>query len=295
MRNWVKALGAGLAMALLAGPAAAQEDEAQYEDQARAYLEAGMEAHTSAGYRAARNIPDFLKPLVLSTPYIWPVNLRAGENYRIYGACDDDCTDLDMEVYGRDGALVDRDIAVDDTPFVQITPERSGTHYVRLWVFTCAVEPCYAAARVVQGGTPIERQEVAPVLETTEVPGSGGYIEVVQGELGAAGEAHLAAGYSRLSDDVIVAIPLAGEGHRQAYSLAAGRSYLFQGACDQDCTDVDMEILDPSGAQVAVDIATDDRPVVAVTPAAAGDYTVRTWLATCTQEPCFVGVSAYVR
>jgi hypothetical protein len=251
-----------------------------------------MEAHAAHGYSAQRAIPDLVVPLNLNSAYLWAVNLRAGVNYRIYGACDDDCRDLDMEVYGNDGELADRDIAVDDVPYVQITPTRSGPHYVRLWVYACEAEPCYSAARVVSGGTPVERPDPQAIAQTDGLA-ENDYIGVVHAELEAAGAQHLAAGYTAMGEDVVLPIPLAGEGLRHPVQLEAGRAYLFQGACDQDCTDVDMEILDPAGAQVAEDIAPDDRPAVAVTPPEAGEYTVRIWLAQCSVEPCFVGVRGF--
>jgi hypothetical protein len=293
MRSMAKAIGAGLALAMLGAPSAWAQDD--FETQVRGYLDAGMAAHEANGYHRERSIQDLMVPLTLTSPHIWEVNLRAGVNYRIYGACDNDCSDLDMEVYGNDGALVERDVATDDTPFVQITPTRSGRHYVRLWVYACAAEPCYSAARVVSGGTPIERVETPLVTQNEEGATNDDYMGVVAGELEAGGAQHLAAGYARLGDDVIAPIQLAGDGHRQTVHLDARTAYLFQGACDQDCTDVDMEILDPQGRQVAEDVAVDDRPVVAVTPAQAGDYTVRVWLAQCSVEPCYVGIRGFRR
>jgi hypothetical protein len=289
MKRLAMVLGAACAF-LLAGISAASAQN-EYEDQVRSYLEAGMEAHSAHGYSRVGSVSDLLAPLMRERPKIWTVRLRQGVNYRIYGACDNDCSDLDMEIYDTEGELADRDVATDDTPYVQITPSRSGLHYVRLWVFTCETEPCYAGARVVSGGTPTEREEQAP-----EQSAEGeDYIGVVRAELDGAGAAHLAAGYQVLGEDAIEPIALSGEGYRQTVRLESGASYLFQGACDQDCTDVDMEILDPAGAQAAQDVATDDRPQVSVTPRRSGDYVVRVWLAQCTVEPCYVGLRGYRR
>jgi hypothetical protein len=142
-----------LAAAALATSAWAQDQAAR----TRAYLEAGMATHESAGYRREPTVPDLLVPLRLDHPYLWPVYLREGVTYRAYGACDDRCSDLDMEIYGADGNLIERDAARDDTPFVQVTPVQTGRHYVRLWLYACAAEQCQIAARVVSGGAPTER------------------------------------------------------------------------------------------------------------------------------------------
>jgi hypothetical protein len=146
---WMLAVGL-----LFATPAAAQND---FERQVRAYLENGMSVHAALGYRRDRSNMDVVAPLELESPYLWSVYLREGVNYRVYGACDNDCSDLDMEIYGADGHLADRDVSTDDVPYVQITPTRSGRHFVRIWLYACGAEPCYIGARVVEGGTPAER------------------------------------------------------------------------------------------------------------------------------------------
>lgn len=289
MKRLAMVLGAACAF-LMAGVSAASAQN-EYEDQVRSYLDAGLAAHSAHGYRADRSVSDLLAPLMLERPKIWAVRLRQGVNYRIYGACDNDCTDLDMEIYDTEGELTDRDVATNDTPYVQITPSRTGLHFVRLWVFTCQTEPCYAGARLVSGGTPADREE-----EVTEESAEGeDYIGVVRAELDGAGAAHLGAGYQLFGDEAIEPIALSGDGYRQPVHLEAGKSYIFQGACDQDCADVDLELLDAGGAVVAQDVETDDRPHVEIRPARAGDYSVRVWLAQCNVEPCYVGLRSYSR
>lgn len=155
MRGFVQVLSAGLASFALIASATAQEHP---QRQVLSYLEQGLQRHASAGYAPERTVPDLLEPLHLDRPYLWSVYLREGVNYRVYGACDNDCSDLDMEIYGADGHFVERDAARDDTPYVQITPTQTGRHYVRIWLYACSAEPCYVAARVVSGGAPAPRE-----------------------------------------------------------------------------------------------------------------------------------------
>jgi len=156
MRGLLMALGAGLAV--LAASAGAVAQDAGSERQVRAYLEHGLARHAALGYAGDPTVPDLVAPLRLDHPFVWPVYLVGGQTYRIYGACDDDCADLDMEIYGADGNLADRDTAGDDTPYIQITPARSARAYVRIWLYACRAEPCYIAARVTTGGTPAPRE-----------------------------------------------------------------------------------------------------------------------------------------
>lgn len=294
MLGWFGALGAGLALALLAATNALAHDEgapaAARVAQAQAALEAGMTPHASHGFHRERATADKIQVLETNSGFIWPVMLRAGVSYRIYGACDSKCSDLDMEIYGADGKLVDSDTGSDATPYVQITPTQTGTHYMRFWIFACEEEPCIAAVRVVSGG------EAAPrAAERSASNDSDDYVDTVKSELDDAGAAQIRNGYTQFGDDEIAPVTMQSDGHHRDYALEAGRAYVFVGACDQDCADADMEILDAHGNQVASDIAADDRPVVGITPPRAGEYTVRIWLANCSQEPCYVGFRSFRR
>lgn len=89
--------------------------------------------------------------------------------------------------------------------------------------------------------------------------------------------------------DALVAIQ-PGSDHQYRVALTGGTPYVFVGACDADCNNVDLELLDgASGAVVGSDLMADDYPVVQYTPAANADYFVRIILRTCTQAPCYVG------
>ena len=160
MRGLGRGLGiVGFALALfaLAANAAAQTGDARV----RGYLEHGQQQHAALGYGRTRT-PDLLHPMRLDHPFLWTMTLRAGVNYRIYAACDDNCGDVDMEIYGADGELADRDTARNDTPYIQVTPTRTGRHQIRLWLYDCRAETCLVAARVLAGGTPAERQSPPP-------------------------------------------------------------------------------------------------------------------------------------
>lgn len=146
MRGLLRALVAAAVIAAGAGQALAQDGAARV----RAYLEYGMAVHEDAGYVRDRTHADFAAAVSLDRPHVWSVYLREGVSYRVYGACDDNCSDLDMEIYGADGALAARDVARNDTPFVEITAAATGRHHVRLWLYDCAAETCHVAARVMK-------------------------------------------------------------------------------------------------------------------------------------------------
>lgn len=88
--------------------------------------------------------------------------------------------------------------------------------------------------------------------------------------------------------DVVTALR-AGQEYRWTVNLEQGGNYGFFGACDNDCTDVDIIVEDANGREVASDVLTDDYPVVGIQNATAGRYTARILLVSCSVEPCFVG------
>lgn len=78
-------------------------------------------------------------------------------------------------------------------------------------------------------------------------------------------------------------------------NLTGGVHYAILGVCDNDCTDVDLRVNDPSGSLMGEDLATDDYPVVEFTAPASGQFRVTVMMATCNVNPCYYGVQVFVR
>ena len=85
--------------------------------------------------------------------YRWQVNLQGATQYRILGACDNECTNVDIELIDGSGAVVASDKAPDDKPVVNFTPASPGQYIVRVILQTCTVGPCYVGARIVAPGS----------------------------------------------------------------------------------------------------------------------------------------------
>lgn len=86
-----------------------------------------------------------------------------------------------------------------------------------------------------------------------------------------------------------------GASTRHALNLQGGTAYVLVGVCDNDCTDVDFRLFDPNGNEVASDVATDDTPVISITPRRGGQYTLQVVMADCRAEPCRYGIGVYGR
>lgn len=78
--------------------------------------------------------------------------------------------------------------------------------------------------------------------------------------------------------------------------LRGGAEYVFIGACDQDCRDLNLHLVNAQGAEVASDAAPgDDTPIVTYTPSRAGAYRLRAVMARCNVSPCAYGVQTLSR
>lgn len=76
------------------------------------------------------------------------------------------------------------------------------------------------------------------------------------------------------------------------FDLSAGGTYVLIGACDENCSDLDMIVRDSSGREVGRDEAPDDVPLVIMENARGGRYTVEVGMVTCDGQ-CHWGVGAY--
>jgi hypothetical protein len=79
-------------------------------------------------------------------------------------------------------------------------------------------------------------------------------------------------------------------------ALTAGRTYAFVGACDNDCTDVDLAIYDYRiTRELESDRAVDDTPTVVYIPARSGTYTIAVEMAECDTRLCSYAVGVFVK
>jgi hypothetical protein len=88
-----------------------------------------------------------------------------------------------------------------------------------------------------------------------------------------------------------------GDSHVFERNLSGGVEYRFIGACDNECEDVDLMLLDMSGTPVldadgrpVQDVLVDNYPVVVFTPPSDGRYLLQLFMYACSAEPCYAGV-----
>lgn len=119
----------------------------QLHELVKGYLDSAQEG-LAQGMKPAPGFNDEVTGLQPGHDHRWQVNLKGGTAYRILGGCDNECSNMDMELIDSRGGVVANDMAPDDHPMVNFTPASDGVFTVRLLMQTCTVAPCYAGARV---------------------------------------------------------------------------------------------------------------------------------------------------
>lgn len=84
-----------------------------------------------------------------------------------------------------------------------------------------------------------------------------------------------------------------GERDQLTIELDRGGAFSFLAVCDNDCTDIDLRVYDPSGKLVGEDVLLDDYPVVSFTASHSATYTVEVIMATCSVAPCYYAVGTF--
>lgn len=146
MASWVKrAMAAVAALALLAGPAAAQVPD-PYARELAQKLARAQTVVTERGYQRAAG--PFAGGLGASEDARFQVMLRAGMDYRIVGVCDSRCSDLDMRLYDPNDQRVAEDVLDDAVPVIHILPQSTGQHTIEVRMRRCSSDPCWFAFNV---------------------------------------------------------------------------------------------------------------------------------------------------
>ncbi|MBL8551103.1 MAG: TIR domain-containing protein [Hyphomonadaceae bacterium] len=140
-------------------------------------------------------------------------------------------------------------------------------------------------------------QAFAPPVQQAQ-PAAGGqqvdYAAQLQSQLAVAEQALGAQGFR------LIAGPFSGglaQGANQSFpiTLEQGGDYRIVGVCDNDCSDLDLQLRDQSNNVVQQDTSTDDHPVLQSQPAWTGPFMIDATMFQCTRAPCFFSVVVYGR
>jgi hypothetical protein len=130
---------AALGAAFLTTTAAARPQD-EWVAQVRRLLQQVGKYYEDRGYSMTHRI--YTGSLNQNRNEMVSLDLDIGTQYQIMGACDTDCSDLDLVLYDQAGNQIDEDVEMDDAPIVTVTPGRSATYRVKVIMANCSAEPC---------------------------------------------------------------------------------------------------------------------------------------------------------
>ncbi|MFQ5529939.1 MAG: hypothetical protein ACE5FP_06260 [Gemmatimonadota bacterium] len=136
LRTLVVVVAVALMFALSSPPPVQAQSSANvvWTQMQSAYTAANLNGYTLRNYVIGR-----LDPSASDT---WTFPLRAGKEYVIVGACDEDCTDVDVTVT-QGSAQVASDVTTDDHPVVGFTAGKGGVHEIVIKMYSCDASFCY--------------------------------------------------------------------------------------------------------------------------------------------------------
>lgn len=120
-------------------PALAAEAQTHVR-QVRAQLNYAADGFAQRG--VFRSHDDFIGSLYDNGETTFTVDLQGGRAYTFLGACDNDCSDVDLWIYDERGNLIDSDVSRSDLPYLSFTPRWSARFSVRVRMYACSYEPC---------------------------------------------------------------------------------------------------------------------------------------------------------
>ena len=128
----------------------------------------------------------------------------------------------------------------------------------------------------------------------TEAAAQNSYQQQIRNQLATASNSIRGNGYTSDREPMMGSLNAsANEG--MMVNLQGGVRYAIVGVCDNDCTDVDLQLFAGDGSKIAEDMETDDKPVLQFVASYTGAYRMKVLMPTCNQNPCYYGVQIFVK
>ncbi|GLK49456.1 hypothetical protein GCM10017620_24290 [Brevundimonas intermedia] len=138
-----------------------EAQRAEYRSVALNYLNDAAK-ELAKGFSPVGGVEDSVNAMQPTEVHPWRLTLKRGETYRILAACDNECSDLDLELLDSAGKIIERDTLPDSAPVINIRPTADGVFTARVVMKTCTLAPCYAAARLYHQTGPVPDDDAPP-------------------------------------------------------------------------------------------------------------------------------------
>ena len=145
MGLWVKKVAAALiALALVAGTTASAQPDLR--DYLTRQLDNQEPDNADRGF--AHAVGPLSGTLAANRAAQLPLTLRAGQEIRIVGVCDQACDDLDLRVLTPRGDIIALDTGSNARPVVDLRAEMFGQHTIEVGMIDCTTPRCRYAVNV---------------------------------------------------------------------------------------------------------------------------------------------------
>ena len=264
LRPWLSALA--LLALPIPGPAAGQTPA----DRVSEFLDA------ASGFQILGSVQEGSRGA--GQDLMFKVTLVQGADYMVVGYCGPGCSNLDLVLLDSFGEEIEADRLPDAEPVLMFTAESTGNFEIRATMVDCSQERCSTAVGVL-GST----------AEPGMMPG-----EDMAGRLTLVGAEFTNLGFTEVGDERFGSLN-SDQAIRVPIPMEAGREYRLAGVCDQDCLDLDLVLVDPSGRAVTSDRLEDAIPILAHVADTTGDFQVEVIMIACALEPCAYRVAAFAK
>jgi hypothetical protein len=129
-----------IACVLLALPAKV-EAQSRWRTQVNGQIENQAKSLSERGFHRTHDVYD--GSLKNEESEYLTLALHAGRSYAILAVCDNDCTDLDLRIFGDDNREIDSDVEDDDYPVVVLSPATDGKFRLKVIMAKCSTSPCF--------------------------------------------------------------------------------------------------------------------------------------------------------
>jgi hypothetical protein len=136
----VSSLFAAAVLAIGVLPAIAEAQSTNYATVVWNQLQSAAERNRTNGGYGQRNF--IIGRMDDDATDSWTVQLQGGFTYKVVGFCDQDCDDVDLEVY-LDDKSIDSDLLVDDYPILDFTASSTGRYTIKVTMASCKANPCF--------------------------------------------------------------------------------------------------------------------------------------------------------
>src|SRR5213078_4548483 len=104
------------------------------------------------GQQGLRETGELQVGLLLVDQSEWfTITMQAGASYTVVAVCDNDCTGLDLVLYGT-GHNESEASRATPVPMIKVTPRATMSYRVKLTLTSCMVSPCWYGIGVYRKG-----------------------------------------------------------------------------------------------------------------------------------------------